>query len=579
VSKIQPPHFSIRTKLTLPYVLLSLLIALGGGFIVTQVVIDSLEDRFTNQLIETRKLASELIVREEDSLLETLRLLSHTEGIPSAIVRREKNEILELVYPVTFNAGEDVVLILSNQGTVLASILRLEETGEYQFPEIDEKLDTLPFVARLVDEDVDELGDKYSGVSRADWGTYFFVSGPVHNQNGDLAGVILVGKSLKGIVQKIREETLSQATIYGPAFNPISSTFIELPAAPDVSPDAVFAAKEEQSLVRDVAVSGIAYTEILSAWEIRGGEDIGLLGTALPKTFLVRASRITRLNVIFEVVLAITAAILLGISLSGHITRPILRLKNAASEISRGNLDVRVNTDGTDEVAVLAKAFDEMAFNLRRSEKNLIQAYDKTIEGWVKALELRDRETLGHTLRAAELTLELARAMNIEESKMEDIRRGVLLHDIGKMGIPDNILLKKGPLDAWERSIIENHPSLAREMLSQIEFLHPCINIPAHHHERWDGSGYPDGLAGEEIPIEARLFSVIDVWDALTSDRAYRKAWSSQATLQYLKENAGKQFDPRAVEAFVALIEKRLTVSIQEARVPEPVVASEAVHN
>jgi putative nucleotidyltransferase with HDIG domain len=568
-------HLSIRTKLTLPYVLLSLLIALGGGIIVTRVMIDSLEDRYTNQLIETRKLASELMVREEDHLLETLRLISHTQGLSSVIARREKSKILELVYPVTFNAGEDVVLVLSKQGTVLAAILKSEETGEYQFPQIEEKMDTLPFVARLVDQNVDEMGDKYSGLSRADWGTYFFVSGPVHSSNGDLAGLILVGKSLKGIVQTIREETLSQATLYDSKLHPISSTFIEMPSPPEINPETVLGTKDSQSLIREVSISNLAYAEILSAWEIRGGEDIGILGTALPRTFLVRAGRTTRWNVILQVILAITAALLLGVSLSRHITRPILRLKNAASEISRGNLDVHVETDGTDEVAVLAKAFDEMAFSLRRSEKSLISAYDKTIEGWVNALELRDRETLGHTLRVANQTVRLAHLMNIEEGEMDNIRRGVLLHDIGKMGIPDNILLKQGPLDDWERKIIEKHPALAREMLSQIEFLHPCMDIPSYHHERWDGQGYPDGLAGEAIPLAARIFAVIDVWDALTSDRPYRKAWSMDAAVLYIKKNAGKHFDPQVVQAFRQWIKSQDLDTYEEKALPNSSMAGE----
>jgi putative nucleotidyltransferase with HDIG domain len=558
--------------LTLPYVLLSLLVALGGGIIVTRVMIDSLEDRFTNQLIETRKLASEVMVREENRLLETLRLLSYTEGIPAAILRREQTEILELVYPVTFNADEDVVLVLSKHGTVLAAILKSEETGEYQFPQIEEELNTLPFVARLVEKDVDELGDKYSGLSRADWGTYFFVSGPVHSSDGDLAGLILVGKSLKGIVQTIREETLSQATLYDSTFYPISSTFIEMPSPPEIDPETVLEAKDTQSMMRTVDNSNLAYTEILSAWEIRGGENIGILGTALPKTFVVRASRITRWNVSLQVILAVIGALLLGISLSRHIARPILQLKDAAFEISRGNLEVQVETEGTDEVAVLAKAFDEMALSLRRSEKSLVSAYDKTIEGWVKALELRDRETLGHTLRAANLTLRLARLMNIAEGEMENIRRGVLLHDIGKMGIPDNILLKQGPLEDWERKIIEKHPALAREMLSQIEFLHPCIDIPSYHHERWDGRGYPDGLAGEEIPPAARIFAVIDVWDALTSDRPYRKAWSMDEAVQYIRKNAGSHFDPQVVEVFLQWIKSDDLDRYEEKTVPASIL-------
>jgi len=573
--KLQFPHLSIRAKLTLPYVILSLIIALGGGLIVTQVVIDSVEDRFSSQLIETRKLASEIMVREEAGLLETLRLLAYTEGVSQAIEQRDRNRIRELVFPATFNAEEDVVLVLDKDSNVLAALLKSAETGEYEYPEITEKLDTLPFVARLVNQEVDETGDKYSGVSMADWGAYFFVSGPVNNEQGELSGLVLVGKSIDGIAERIREETLCQVTVYDTAFNPISTTFIEFPAAPGVDPARLLGVKEKQSLQRNLEIGDIAYTEVLSAWEIREGENIGILGTSLPKTFVVRTSRITRLNVAWQVILATLAAMLLGILLSRRITQPILRLKNAASQISTGNLNVHLDTYGTDEVAVLAQSFNEMAANLRRSEKNLISAYDKTIEGWVKALELRDRETLGHTLRAASMTLELARRIGIPEAEMPNIRRGVLLHDIGKMGIPDSILLKHGDLDDWERKIIETHPALAREMLNQIEFLRPCIDIPACHHERWDGLGYPNGLAGEQIPLVARLFSIVDVWDALTSQRPYRPAWPNEDALQYIRERSGKDFDPGMVEIFAEMVKKRFYDKNDQKTIPNPYLVRE----
>lgn len=571
-------HFnrlSIRAKLTLPYVLLSLLIALGGGLIVTRLMLESVEQRFTNQLLESRKLASELMVHEEDRLLETLRLLIYTDGVPSAMLRRDQDKILELVYPATFNAGEDAVIVLDKFGIVIASMIRIENTNEYELTHIKEKLSARPFVARLVRQEIDEQGDKYSGVSDIDRDAYFFVSGPVTNEKGDFVGVILVGASLNGIVERISDDTLARATIYDTDFIPVSSSFVDLPPPPNIDPELILKSKTEQTWLRDVTVSSVAYTEVLSSWEIRGIEDAGILGTALAKDFLVEASQLTRLNVSLQILAAITAAIFLGVTLSGVITRPILKLKNAASEISRGNLDVSVDTAGNDEVAALAKSFNEMTSNLRRSEKSLIQAYDKTIEGWVKALELRDRETLGHTLRAAHMTMELARAMNVDEKDLQNIWRGVLLHDIGKMGIPDSILLKQGPLDDWERKIMERHPALAREMLSQIEFLRPCMDIPTYHHEKWDGTGYPNGLVGEEIPLTARLFMIVDVWDALTSDRPYRQSWSDQEALAHIKTASGKHFDPKVVEAFVGLVETGVFRKNDQKTVPSPYLVDE----
>ncbi len=193
---------------------------------------------------------------------------------------------------------------------------------------------------------------------------------------------------------------------------------------------------------------------------------------------------------------------------------------------------------------------------LQQAHVELTLAYDETIEGWSRALDLRDKETEGHTQRVAELTVRLAQAMGLPPEQIVHIRRGALLHDIGKMGVPDAILFKEGPLTEEEMAIMRQHPQLAYEMLSTIDYLQPALDIPYVHHERWDGSGYPRGLKGEEIPLAARLFAVVDVYDALTSDRPYRKAWSKQEALEYIRQQAGRQFDPRVVELFLRLMQE-----------------------
>jgi putative nucleotidyltransferase with HDIG domain len=552
------PHPSIRTKLTIPYIVLALLIAIAGGVIVTQAVLGSLEERFTNQLIETRKLASESMVREENRLLDTLRLLTHVQGMAEPIRQQDKHQILDLVYPITFNAGEDAALVLDSQGRIITSILKSDSTGEYLFPQIDQDISQIPFVAKVVAQEVDSKGDKYSGVVLADWGNYFFVSGPVKDQDGNLVGVILVGKSLKDLTAMMREETLAEVTLYDSNSHPISSTFLEMPFMPPYDSARTTANPDQESLMRDFTSNHIAYTELLGPWQARDGEDLGILGTALPKTFLVRTGNLTRFNVTVVFVVSIGLALLLGLYLSDLITRPILRLKQAAMDVAKGDLEVRVESRGGDEVAVLAQSFNEMVANLRHSKEDLMSAYDKTIEGWSKALELRDAQTEGHTLRAVELTLELARALKIDEEEMPNIRRGVLLHDIGKIGIPDKILLKPGPLTEEEREIIKKHPVIAREILEQIDFLRPSMDIPAYHHEKWDGSGYPTGMAGEEIPIAVRIFAVVDVWDAITSERPYRKAFSDAEALEYIRNSAGKHFDPQIVKGFLDIMQKHL---------------------
>jgi len=192
--------------------------------------------------------------------------------------------------------------------------------------------------------------------------------------------------------------------------------------------------------------------------------------------------------------------------------------------------------------------------DLQRINAELLVAYDTTLEGWVKALDLRDRETEGHTQRVTDMTLRLASAMGIKGEDLAAIRRGALLHDIGKIGIPDPILLKPGPLTEEEWEIMRKHPVYAYEWLSPIPYLHPALAIPYCHHERWDGTGYPRGLQGEQIPLEARIFAVVDVWDALRSDRPYRQAWPEEKVIAHIRSLAGIHFDPQVVATFLQIL-------------------------
>jgi len=205
----------------------------------------------------------------------------------------------------------------------------------------------------------------------------------------------------------------------------------------------------------------------------------------------------------------------------------------------------------------IAIAIDNISlFNdLQRSNIDLTLSYDATIEGWARALELKDMETEGHSRRVVDMTLVMARRLGVSGEKLGHIRRGALLHDIGKMGIPDSILQKPGKLTDDEWQIMRQHPVYAYDWLSRIQYLQPALEIPYSHHERWDGTGYPRGLAGEQIPLAARIFSIVDVWDALNSDRPYRKAWSTKKIMDHIKEESGKHFDPLVVDKFLEMLE------------------------
>lgn len=191
---------------------------------------------------------------------------------------------------------------------------------------------------------------------------------------------------------------------------------------------------------------------------------------------------------------------------------------------------------------------------LQSANEALEAAYQRTLEGWVQALDLRDNETEGHTLRVADTTVELAKYMGVSGEDLNHVRQGALLHDIGKMAVPDHILLKPGPLTDEEWAVMRKHPATAYTWLKPIEYLGPAIDIPYYHHEHWDGSGYPQHLSGDEIPFWSRIFTIVDVWDAMLSDRPYRKALSQQDTLKFLHDKTGKLFDPRVGQAFFDLL-------------------------
>jgi putative nucleotidyltransferase with HDIG domain len=198
----------------------------------------------------------------------------------------------------------------------------------------------------------------------------------------------------------------------------------------------------------------------------------------------------------------------------------------------------------------------QMFEGVQQSNLELVMAYDATITGWSRAMDMRDKETEGHTLRVTELTVQLAKKMGIHQQEIVQMRRGALLHDIGKLGVPDNILLKPDKLDKFEWAVMRQHPSYAHKMLLPIAYLRPALDIPYCHHEKWDGTGYPRELKQEQIPLSARIFAIVDVWDALRSDRPYRAGWPAEKVREHIIEQSGKHFDPRVVETFLSLLDE-----------------------
>lgn len=551
-------RFPLRYKITFPYIALALALAMAGAYVVINVVLDTIEERFTNQLIETGRLSAEWMVKEEDRLLETLRLIAHTQGVPEAVQAADAERLREITLPIAVNDQLEAMEILDANGVSLLS-LRQQQQGQFEdyYASRGESIfQEWSFVQQVLTLELDSLGDKYAGVAIAPWGDFFYVSGPILNENNELQGVVLVGKSLSTIAREIREATLAQATLYDFSGQAHATTFLEQVASLD--PDlvsGVMGRQAEESFLRNLSVANIDYTEIIGTFEARGGIDVAVIGTSLPQTFLVKPSQVTRVQIFGLATVAFLFVIAAGVLVANRITRPLQQVVQASEEVAQGNLTVKLEARGNDELAALARAFNDMVIALERSNRELLEAYNSTLEGWSKALELRDEETEGHTQRVTDMTVRLARRMGISDDDLIQIKRGALLHDIGKMGIPDGILNKPGPLSEAEWEIMRKHTIYAYQMLSPISYLRPALAIPCCHHERWDGSGYPLGWRGDDIPLAARIFAVVDVWDALKSDRPYREAWPEERVLDHLEAHKGVHFDPKVVDEFIRMIQ------------------------
>ncbi len=532
--EIPKVRFPIRMKVTLPYLLLALVIAMVGAYVVTRIVFDTIEERFTNQLIETGKLASEWVVREEDKLLETLRLIAHTDGTAEALMSENAEALREISFPLLINYSVAALEIIDTSGTSILS-LRHREGGlieEYDVSRGSTYFQDQKITERVLNEQSDYLGDKFAGIESAPWGNYLYVSGPIYNQDRDLIGAILVGDTLADVARGIREATLSQVTIYNLEGQEITTTFLD--SRPDIDEETIerIASRQDvESFLQEITAANISYKEILAPLEVRSGEDVGFIATSLAQTFLVQASNVTRFQVFAFATTAFLFIIAAGVFIADRFTKPLLKVVRASSEVASGNLDVTITPTGSDEITSLAHSFNKMVASLQQSKADLVQAhestieaYDRTIEGWCKALELRDDVTEGHTQRVTDMTVSMARRMGFSDEQLLHLRRGALMHDIGKMAIPDSILKKPASLNDQEWQVMRNHPYYAYEMLHRIAYLKPALTIPYCHHEKWDGTGYPRGLKEDEIPLEARIFAIADVWDALRSDRPYREA-------------------------------------------------------
>ncbi|MCJ7734740.1 MAG: HAMP domain-containing protein, partial [Anaerolineales bacterium] len=426
----------IRFQISWPYLVLTIFFSLAATYITTKIVFDSAEERFTNQIIEAGKLSSEWMVLEEDGLLETLRLVINTIGLPEEVQNAEVDNLHRLIYPLAVNAQIENIEILNLDGTTVYSLRHQSGSTmeDYQTTTGGDYFSSVNIVSAILQGNSDEFGDKYAATLTPPWGPIFYVAGPISNQN-ELIGVALVGKSLSSLVKDMRETTLAQTTVYDLDGRELATSFITPQEIEPGLGSQVLAGQDIISVTQNKTVADIAYTEILAPWEARNDLDIGILGAALPQNYLVQTSWVTRTQIFIALGVFIFLVLFAGYRLSNRISKPLESLAKASEEVAKGNFLVTLESPGSKEVAVLTTSFNDMLKSLEDSRADLTEAYDNSLLGWSRALSLRDHDTDDHSKRVVDLTVALAADMGFDDQTLENIRRGAMLHDLGKMAI------------------------------------------------------------------------------------------------------------------------------------------------
>lgn len=400
--KLPRVRIPMRAKITLPYALLALLFALGSAYLISRYVLESLQDRFVTQLIDTGKLSADWLVQQENRMLETLRLLTHTQGMPEAILANDQQLMQSIVVPIAINYQEDALAVLDASGMSKLTLHKKNAAApDYSVTQGDRSLAQADFMQKVLNRIVDQQGDKFAGWVDSPQGRYFYVSGPVLTSDGDFAGVIAVGVSLERMAQDIRRDTLGQINLYGLDGRLLVTTLLledQVAPIPIDQVNRTLLHQDVESRLRELSVGSSVYSEILGPWEARNGQDLGVIGTSLAQNFFTRPSTVTRSQAILIVIFAFLGVIVMGIFVAHQITHPLGRIMRASIEVARGNLQVRVPSRGNDEVSVLAHAFNYMVSGLQ--------------EGFVyrdllgRTVSPEVRETLRQSFAAGHLKLE-----------------------------------------------------------------------------------------------------------------------------------------------------------------------------
>ena len=552
-------RLSLRAKIVVPFVLVVALVGTIGTAAVTALVTSEAEAEFNAGLLRASLLANDHLSLVEAARLTTLRAAAATTGVSEATSAKDTAALDRLLTPVVANAAVPRLRlhVLDGQGreeVVIGSDGRVpaESPGDAF---VDE-----PAVAAVLAGRIDPQGDKYVFLRTDAAGTSLYWTGPIRSLTGQVIGVTLVGEPLSAISADIRTSGAADLSFYGPNGGVLLSSLSSTSALPATTLGMV---QPDRPVRFSQPSGGQSYMNLLSDWTMRNVR-LGYLAVALNTAHLQAGLDQLRLILLILFTVAALITLVIGLTLAGAITRPVQRLVHAMGAVAGGDLAQRAPAGPSDEIGYLGKVFNLMTAGLQEKTQALEDTYFAAIEALARAIDARDPYTFGHSARVALFSLEIADELGYPQERREGLRRAALLHDIGKIGIEDQILRKAGALNYAEAKQMREHPVIGHQMLKDVPFLHSSLSGIRHHHERWDGTGYPDTLGGDAIPLQVRILSVADVFDALTSDRPYRDAMSIGDAMETITREAGRQFDPAVVAAFKARTDRIVAILRQQ---------------
>ncbi len=542
-------HPSLRRRIVLPFIVLVLFIGAVGIAVVSAQVGGSVEGAADNSLIQNSLRTNDRLGALENDRLQQLRAAADTAGVATVTARGDGAGAGRLLGPIVGNAQPEhlVLRVLNTGGRELVALRRNAATVE-GFGD-GAAYTGQAAVQYALAGSRDSLGDKYVFLSNETPPMLYWVA-PIWTdaQTPAVVGAVLLGEALPEIAQTIRGSSSNVVAFFDPFGKDLASSATGVPS---LSPEVRQEVTPETPVRIATEWQNHPYRLLVNDWTMRGS-NLGYFGVAASSAELGGSLNAIRLVLVALFGALALGTILIGLALADRITRPIDHLVASMATVSAGDYSRRVAVESADEIGYLAQSFNEMTAALETQIKAREEAYFRNLEALARVIDARDPYTFEHSARVAAVSHELAEGMGLSAVDLVVLRRAGLLHDIGKIGVADTILGKKGPLNEEEWAAIRRHPVIGFEMLKDVPFLQPSLDPIRHHHERWDGDGYPDKLKGTSISQLARIVTVADAFDAMTSDRPYRKSFSFEFAARAIESESGRQFDPAVVAAFMA---------------------------